>query len=164
MSDVSDVSNAGKAWQYGIAIFILGLGIVYGIGAAAFPSEGGYAGIGPNFVPILIAVALGVTGAILLWQVATGGLRNFTDELAGVTANYRGGLWLTTGVLLHALLITHIGFVLASTLLFVCVARGFGSKRWWLDAIYGTALVLPVFWLFTMVLDVSLPQLFNDWI
>ena len=153
-----------KAWQYGIALFVLGLGAVFGMGAMSFPSETGYAGIGARFVPTLVSAALLVTGALLLWQVATGGLRNFTDGLSDKVANYRGGLWVTAGVLLHALLITHIGFVLASTVLFVCVARGFGSRKWWMDALYGAVLVLPVFWLFTMVLEVSLPQLLNDWI
>ena len=153
-----------KAWQYGIALFVLGLGVVFGLGAMNFPSETGYAGIGARFVPTLVSAALLVTGALLLWQVATGGLRNFTDALSDTVANYRGGLWVSAGVLLHALLITHIGFVLASTVLFVCVARGFGSRKWWMDALYGAVLVLPVFWLFTMVLEVSLPQLLNDWI
>ena len=153
-----------RAWQFGIAVFVLVLGIVYGVGALGFPAETGYAGIGARFFPTLIASALVLTGALLLWQVATGGLRNFTDELADAAVNLGGGLWVSGGVLLYALVITHIGFVLAATLLFVCVARGFGSRRWWLDLVFGVALVLPVFWLFTMVLDVSLPHLLNDWI
>lgn len=154
----------GKGWQYGIAVVVLGLGIAYAIGATGFPAETGYAGISARFFPGVVATFLIVVGALLLWQVATGGLRNFTDDLAGKVANYRGGLWVSAGILAHALLITRIGFVLAATVLFVCAARGFGSTKWWRDALYGFFLVLPVFWLFTQLLDVSLPQLANGWI
>ncbi len=153
-----------KVWQFGIAVFVLVLGVVYGVGALDFPADTGYAGISARFFPTLVAVALVIAGVLLLWQVARGGLRNFTDGLADAAVNLRGGLWVSAGVLLYALLITRIGFVLAATLLFVFVARGFGSRRWWRDLVFGLALVLPVFWLFTLVLDVSLPHLLNDWI
>jgi len=153
-----------RVWQACIALVVLALGVTYGVGATDFPSETGYAGISARFFPGLVATFLIVVGALLLWQVVTGGLRNFTDELAVATANYRGGLWVSTGILLHALLINRIGFVLAATLLFTCAARGFGSSKWWRDALVGAALVLPVFWLFTQVLDVSLPQLINSWL
>lgn len=153
-----------RVWQTGIGVFILALGIAYGVGSLGFPAETGYAGISARFFPTLIAVFLTVTGVLLLWQANTGGFRNFTDKLASEAANYRGGLWVSAGILLHALLITRIGFVLAATILFVCVARGFGSKKWWRDALFGVAIVLPVFWLFTQVLEVNLPQLANGWI
>jgi hypothetical protein len=32
------------------------------------------------------------------------------------------------------------------------------------DVVIGIVLVLPVYWLFGQVLDVSLPKLFNRWI
>ncbi len=153
-----------KIWQLGIAMVVLALGIAYGFGATAFPGETGYAGISARFFPGLISGFLIIVGGLLLWQALTGGFRNFTDKLVNAVADYRGGLWVSAGILLHALLITRIGFVLAATLLFVCAARGFGSTRWWRDAIFGFLLVLPVFWLFTMVLDVSLPQLASGWI
>ena len=153
-----------KAWQIGIALVVLALGAAYAIGAQEFPGETGYAGISARFFPGLVATFLLIVGALLLWQSLTGGLRNFTDDLAEVVADYRGGLWVSAGILLHAVLINHIGFVLAATVLFTCAARGFGSTKWWRDILIGVALVLPVFWLFTQLLDVSLPQLLNGWI
>jgi putative tricarboxylic transport membrane protein len=153
-----------KKWQFGIAGFVLTLAAVFFIGATQLPSDGGYAGIGSSFVPYVVALFLASVGGLLLFQVATGGFRNFTDSVADVLADYRGALWVSAGVLLMALLITRIGFVLAATILFTCVARGFGSRVWWRDALIGAALVLPIFWLFTLVLDVNLPRLFNDWL
>ncbi len=128
------------------------------------PSETGYAGIGAAFVPTVVTVFLAAVGALLMWQAFTGGFRNFTDSVAGLAADNRGALWVTCGIMLMALLITKAGFVLAATALFVCVARGFGSKNAVRDAITGAIVVFPVFWLFTLVLDVNLPRLFNDWL
>lgn len=153
-----------KRWQVGIAIFILLLAVVYGVGASQMPSETGYAGIGAAFVPTVITFFLAAVGALLMWQALSGGFRNFTDSVAGLAADNLGALWVTGGIMLMALLITKAGFVVAATALFVCVARGFGSKTVLRDAITGAVLVFPVFWLFTLVLDVNLPRLFNDWL
>ena len=153
-----------KRWQIGIAVFVLVLATVFAVGASLLESDPGYAGIGAAFVPAVVSTFLGIVGALLMWQALTGGFRNFTDPLIGVAADNRGGLWVTGGILLMAALITKIGFVLAATILFTFVARGFGSKSWLRDAITGAILVLPVFWLFTLVLDVNLPHLFNDWL
>jgi len=153
-----------KRWQLGIAVFVLLLATVFAVGASQLQSDLGYAGIGAAFVPAVVSIFLGVVGALLMWQALTGGYRNFTDELIGVASDNRGALWITGGILLMAALITKIGFVLAATVLFTFVARGFGSKTLLRDAITGAILVFPVFWLFTLVLDVNLPRLFNDWL
>ncbi len=153
-----------KRWQVGIATFILLLAVVFGVGASQMPSETGYAGIGAAFVPTVVTCFLATVGALLMWQALTGGFRNFADSVAGFAADHRGALWVTGGIFLMALLITKAGFVVAATGLFVCVARGFGSKTVLRDAITGAVLVFPVFWLFTLVLDVNLPRLFNDWL
>ncbi len=153
-----------KRWQIGIALFVLMLATVFAVGASQLQSDAGYAGIGAAFVPAVVSIFLGLVGALLMWQALSGGYRNFSDALIGVASDNRGALWVTAGILLMAALITKVGFVLGATLLFTCVARGFGSKTWLRDAITGAALVLPVFWLFTLVLDVNLPRLFNDWL
>jgi len=153
-----------KRWSIGIATFVLLLAAVFGIGASQMQSDPGYAGIGAAFVPGVVAGFLAIVGALLLWQALTGGFRNFSDEVAQVATDYRGAIWVTAGILLMAGLITRLGFVIAATVLFVCVARAFGSKTLLRDTITGALLVFPVFWLFTLVLDVNLPRLINDWL
>jgi putative tricarboxylic transport membrane protein len=54
-------------------------------------------------------------------------------------------------------LVSHIGFVVAATVLFVFVARGFGSDRWIRDVIVGGLLALAVYLFFTRALSVNLP-------
>ncbi len=153
-----------RYWQLGIAAFVLTLSAVFFVGMMQLPEETGYAGIGPRFMPTLVASFLALMGLLLLLQALTGGFRSFTDVIARVPPDLRGGLWVSAGILLMAALITRIGFVPAATLLFVCVARGFGSLRPGRDGLIGAALVLPVFWLFTLLLDVNLPRFFNDWL
>jgi putative tricarboxylic transport membrane protein len=143
---------------------VFALAIAFFIGATQLPSDGGYAGIGSSFVPYVISAFLALVGAGLLWQSLTGGFRHFTDALANVNADVRSGLWVTAGIFAMAAFITKLGFVIAATTLFVCVARAFGSRVWWRDALIGAALVFPIFWLFTLVLDVNLPRLINDWL
>ncbi len=150
--------------QLTIAAFVLLLAAVFGIGALNFSNDAGYAGISSRFVPSLIAIFLGVVGALLVWQALTGGFRNFTDSLTNISADYRGALWVSAGVLLMAALIGRVGFVASASVLFVCAARGFGSTRVLRDLLIGAALVLPVYWLFGQVLDVSLPMLINRWL
>ena len=152
-----------KRWQVGIAAFILMLAAVFGVGATQLPADTGYAGIGSAFMPAAVALLLLLVGALLMWQAYTGGFRHFTDGVVDLIADHRGALWVTAGILASAALITILGFVIAATTLFVFVARGFGSRTWLRDAITGAVLVLPVFWLFTLVLDVNLPHLVSDW-
>ena len=55
------------------------------------------------------------------------------------------------------LLIHQAGFVIAGTVLFVLVARGFGSTRLLRDLLIGLALTLLVFVFFVKFLNVGLP-------
>jgi putative tricarboxylic transport membrane protein len=161
---LTERADKRNLWQLGIALFFLALAVVYAVGAYKLPPEAGYAGVGPRFAPAVVAVLLAVVGAWLLWQALRGGFRNFSDPTAGLSADLRGGAWVVAGVLAHATLITRVGFVLGAVILFTCVARGFGSRKPLRDAVLGALITLPVFWLFTQVLDLTLPSLINRWI
>jgi putative tricarboxylic transport membrane protein len=149
--------------QLALAGGILALAIAYGYGASGLPEETGYAGVGARFYPVLISIALMVVAVLLGYQSITGGFRGFEPE-AAPERSWAGGAYVSAGLLLHAVLITKIGFVLSGTLLFILVARGFGSRNLLRDFATGILLTLPVFWLFTRALDVSLPALVKPWI
>ena len=59
-----------------LSLGVLALGVVAAIVAFRLPEAGGYARIGPNFVPKLVAGALIAMGLWLLAEVATGGWRD----------------------------------------------------------------------------------------
>jgi len=54
-------------------------------------------------------------------------------------------------------LIGWAGFVIAGSVLFVCVARGFGSRRLIRDLSIGIVLALGVYLFFVKLLNVNLP-------
>ena len=133
--------------------------LALGAGAAAvtatLPSEGGYAGIGPNFMPGLVSAALIVIGAWLLYEALSGGWRR-RGEQEGVFQR-APFLWVSAGLFAHMALIGLAGFVIAGAVLFVFVARGFGSQRFLRDLAIGVALALVIYLFFTQVLNVNLP-------
>jgi putative tricarboxylic transport membrane protein len=151
----------------GAAVAVIGLAIAWG--AASISSEAGYAGVGPNFLPWVVALALVCCGVGLIRAARAGGFAEM-DALTTPAAgpHWRGFAWMSAGLLLNALLITHIGFILSCALCFACAARGLrgaeqqAARGWSVtlrDALSGMALSAPVFWLFTHFLAISLPAL-----
>jgi putative tricarboxylic transport membrane protein len=138
---------------------VLGLGVFAAVVTAQLPGEGGYAGIGPNFFPAVVAAGLLVTGGWLLWEALSGGWRNRGAPEEGTEHAFHAGAfgWITAGLFAHMALIGWAGFVLAGTVLFAGVARGFGSTRIARDAALGFALSLAVFLFFVKLLNVNLP-------
>ena len=138
---------------------VLGLGAFAAVVTAQLPGEGGYAGIGPNFIPAVVSGGLLVVGIWLLWEALAGGWRNRGEPEAGAEHSFNAPAfwWITAGLFAHMALIGWAGFVVAGTVLFPCVARGFGSRRWARDATLGFALSLAVFVFFVKLLNVNLP-------
>ncbi len=66
-------------------------------------------------------------------------------------------LWISGGLFVHMALIGWAGFVIAGTVLFACVARGFGSSRWPRNVAIGLLLSLAIFLFFVKLLNVNLP-------
>jgi putative tricarboxylic transport membrane protein len=167
-------SRAAVSRQTVVAIGVLLLAAGMALGAWDIPSAAGYAGVGPNFLPWLTAIALAGCGVLLLREARTGGFRALeVDENApeGEGQTYWAGLaWMSAALLLNAALITRIGFVLSCTLCFVLAAQGLrrsrselatGLKPWLQDAVVGLCLAAPVYWMFTKFLAINLPGLTN---
>ncbi|OIN92974.1 MAG: tripartite tricarboxylate transporter TctB [Comamonadaceae bacterium CG1_02_60_18] len=143
------------------------LGLALAAGAFTIPSNAGYAGVGPNFLPWVVALALLTCGVRLFFKARRGGFRNM-EEHTGEHPFWGGFAWLSAGLLLNAALITTIGFILSCTLCFVLAARGLRlaqdplAKGWAptvRDAGVGVLIAAPVFWAFTKFLGISLPGL-----
>jgi putative tricarboxylic transport membrane protein len=138
----------------------LSLGVVVlGIGVAAvtatLPSEGGYAGIGPNFMPAVVAAGIILLGAWLSFEAFTGGWRKREPQAEVFQAS--PFLWVSAGLFAHMLLIAWAGFVVAGTVLFACVARGFANRGWAATVGIGLVLSVAIYLFFVKLLNVSLP-------
>ncbi|MBM4259876.1 MAG: tripartite tricarboxylate transporter TctB family protein [Deltaproteobacteria bacterium] len=144
-----------------LSIATLGLGIATAIGTAQLPSAGGYAKIGPNVAPAVIAGGLILLGCWLLYEALYGGWRNAVADDPAVRGEHAfqasAFLWVTAGIVLQIVLIHSAGFLLAQAALFACVARGFGSKKLPRDFAIGLVLGLAVFLFFVKFLNVNLP-------
>lgn len=140
---------------------VLALGIGVSIGTAMLPSEGGYARIGPNFMPGVVGAGLIVVGVWLLYEALAGGWRNLPDESPDARGEHAfhgpAFLWVTAGLFAHMILIGTAGFVIAGAVLLACVARGFGSRRFGRDIAIGFVLALAAFLFFVKFLNVGLP-------
>jgi len=147
------------------SVLLIGLGLA--AGAISIPSAAGYGGVGPNFLPWLVSIALMVCGAFMLWEARNGGFRAL-DEPDGVLPCWSGFAWLSAGLLANAALITSIGFILSCTLCFVLAVQGLRSAEGKLDVrpaklikdiLIGMAIAAPVYWMFTKFLAINLPGL-----
>jgi putative tricarboxylic transport membrane protein len=64
--------------------------------------------------------------------------------------------WVAGGLILNVLLIGALGFTIASIIVFVCVARGFGSKAILRDAGIGAAFALIAYFGFAQTLGMNI--------
>jgi putative tricarboxylic transport membrane protein len=97
-------------------------------------------------------VVLGASALVLLRLVLRRGKR-IGDRSANRFALTR----VVLGLVLFISLMSVTGFVAAGTLLFVCTASAFGSRRWLRDTLVGAALSGAVYTTFTFGLGVPLP-------
>ena len=133
---------------------VLALAIVMFWQTMSIPVSPIYAKVGPTVVPIITAFALGMLGILLLIDAWRGGWQ--PQEEKEVAPDRAALLWIVTGLVLNVLLITSAGFTIASVILFVCVARGFGSRAIVRDALIGAAFALVAYIGFAKTLGINI--------
>lgn len=150
----------------GAGTTVVGLGLM--AGATQISSEAGYTGVGPNFLPWVVAVALTACGVGLMVEAARGGFRDFDGPPGDERPHWPGFAWVSAGLLVNAAVITTVGFILSCALCFALAARGFKASQGlpafdppglMRDLLLGAAIAAPVFWMFTQLLAINLPGL-----
>ncbi|MFZ2293943.1 MAG: tripartite tricarboxylate transporter TctB family protein [Polaromonas sp.] len=148
----------------GAGVVLTGLGLA--AGALSISSNAGYGGVGPNFLPWLIALSLLVCGGFIVWESRSGGFRSMDEPTGASRAYWPGFIWVSTGLLANAALITTIGFIFSCTLCFVLAVQGLRGAEgkadrrlmaWLKDLLIGLAISAPVYWMFTQFLAINLP-------
>ena len=144
------------------------LGALMAVGAWSIPSTAGYAGVGPNFLPWLVAVVLMLCGGWLIAHARSGGWRELEAPSGAASGDWPALAWVAAGVVANAALITTIGFILSCTLCFMLAVRGLrssegkphgGGRGLVMDFVVGFLIAAPAFWLFTKLLAINLPGL-----
>jgi len=123
--------------------------------SAAIPVSPLYARVGPTVVPYATAAALGVLGIFLLVAGFRGGWSHEDPEIA-LPVDWTSFRWLLLGLALNVALIDTIGFILSASLLFVCTARCFGSRRPAVDLGMGFVLATVAFVGFSKGLGINI--------
>ena len=159
---------ASRAAETAVGLGVLGVGGLLAWGAIGISGEAGYGGVGPNFLPWVVASSLAVCGALLVWEATSGGYRAMDEPEGAAKGHWVGFAWVSAGLLANAALITTVGFVLSCGLCFALAVHGLrsaegrsrgGVRGWLTSAAIGIAIAAPIFWMFTQLLAINLPGL-----
>jgi putative tricarboxylic transport membrane protein len=142
------------AWgEVAIGIGTILFAAIVGWQTLEIPSGAIYAQVGPKVIPWIVTGMLAVLGAALAIEGLFGGNREMLEDSEFGEMDRAGAAWLLLGLALNVALIDSVGFIIASTLLFVCTARAFRSRRPLRDALIGFALALVAYVGFDRVLE-----------
>ncbi len=162
------LTKGQRLGQMALGLGVVAVAVVMAVGAAQMPSDAGYSGVGPSFLPWVVALALGVCGVLLTRQGMSGGFRNMEKPSGAERGDWQALAWVVAGVIANAALIETAGFILSCTLCYALAVRGLrqsegkggGSLQVAMrDLAVGLVISAPVFWLFTKFLAVNLPGL-----
>ncbi|MEG0974035.1 MAG: tripartite tricarboxylate transporter TctB family protein [Comamonas sp.] len=157
--------------QLAVGIGVLIIAGLLSWGALSIPSQAGYSGVGPDFLPWLSASVLGLCGLWLCWEALTGGFHHLDAPEGAQHGDWGALVWVCAGLLLNASLITSAGFIVSCTLCYAIATQGLrratgqvragSGKTIATDVVVGMLISAPVFWVFTQFLAINLPGLTN---
>jgi putative tricarboxylic transport membrane protein len=134
----------------GGGVLALGLFIAFETTRSIGPTN---AVVGPALFPFLISGGLVIVGVSLLREAFAG---HIAHE-GGFELDWIAVALVSVGLILQMFLLETLGWIPASALLFMAVARAFGSRRLVIDAIFGLALAAASFVIFNYGLGLNLP-------
>jgi putative tricarboxylic transport membrane protein len=140
-----------------LALGIAALGLFFAVQTSAIEVSPSYARVGPRVFPWVVAGTLMALGLWLAREAWTGRWTSAEQDEHARDIDWRAFLLIGVGLVAHMALIGRAGFVIASTVLFVCVARAFGSRQLARATAIGFILTLIVFVGFTYGLGLELP-------
>ena len=147
----------GSAIRFGelaVALGVLALAVVVYWQTQLIPVSPIYAKVGPTVMPTIAAFGLGVLSLVLIVSEVRGGWQSEAER--ATPPDYLALLWVVAGLALNVLLIGRVGFTLASIVLFVCVTRGFGSRRILLNAVIAAIFALIAYFGFAKTLGINI--------
>jgi putative tricarboxylic transport membrane protein len=155
--------------EFFLALGTAAFGVFLAVQTASIEVSPSYARVGPRVFPWVISFALIGLGLWIAFDVFRGSRKLIgapaSDEAtaaeepnpANEPLDWNAFLTIGLGLVLQMLLMNWAGFVIASTVLFACVARAFDSRRLTLNAAVGFMLALVVYVGFQYGLGLDLP-------
>lgn len=137
-----------------VALGVLGLSLVAFDQTRRIPVSPAYAQVGPTIMAYAASVLLLGLGLALFIEAWRGAW--VTPEEENQPLQKRPLAWLLLGLVLNAGLIDSLGFIIASTLLFFCTARAFGSRKPQQDMAIGLAFAAIAYFGFAQALGINI--------
>ena len=132
---------------------VLGLGLFVAIETSLMEVAASNAAIGPRLFPFLIAFGLLAVGVAVLWQAFFGHIAHER----GFELDWLAVALVSGGLLLQMFLVESLGWIIATTLLFVAATLAFRERRVLISIAIGLALTCLTYWVFNYGLGLSLP-------
>ena len=132
---------------------VLGLGLFIAIETSLMEVAASNAAIGPRLFPFLIAFGLLAVGVAVLWQAFFGHIAHER----GFELDWRAVALVSGGLILQMLPVESLGWIIATTLLFVAATLAFRERRVLISIAIGLALTCLTYWVFNYGLGLSLP-------
>lgn len=140
--------------ELAIGLGLLGLA---GLGlwqTLSIPVSPMYAKVGPTIFPYLAVIGLFGLSLLLVLKAFQGGWQDAEEK--EVAPDWRAFGFVVAGLFANLTLIEPLGFTAASTVMFVLITYGFGSRQPARDAAIGLAVALASYFGFAKLLGVNI--------
>jgi putative tricarboxylic transport membrane protein len=132
---------------------VVGLGLFVTVETSLMEVTASNAAIGPRLFPFLIAFGLLAVGAAVLWQAFVGHIAHER----GFELDWLAVALVLGGLVLQMFLVESLGWIIATTALFVAATLAFRERRILISIAIGLALTCLTYWVFNYGLGLSLP-------
>ena len=132
---------------------VLGLGLFIATETSLMEVAASNAAIGPRLFPFLVAAGLLAVGVAVLWQAFFGHIAHER----GFELDWKAVVLVSAGLLLQMFLVERLGWIVATTLLFVLAALAFAERRIVATILIGLVISGLTFAVFNYGLGLSLP-------
>jgi putative tricarboxylic transport membrane protein len=142
-------------WELAVGVGVVVIAAAMAWQTSEIPVAQAYARVGPRVIPYAVAFGLFVLGVLLCLDAWRGGWVHEAEDEPGAI-DWRAFGWLGLGLLLNVALIAWLGFIIASAMMFVCVARAFGSVQWKRDLVVAVLICLVAYLGFDKLLGINI--------
>ena len=150
-------NDPGTGPDLAVGIGVIGLGGLLVWQTLSVPQSPTYAVVGPTLVPWLVSALMLALGVGRCAAAVRGGWSRDLEEVREAPpANWRALGLLAAALVMQVALIEWLGFVIASTILYVIVCAAFGSRRPLRDLGIGVAVTVVAYLAFDRLLGVNI--------
>ena len=154
MSGSAEIGSRAAIAEVLVGLGVAAIGVFIAVETSRITVAPIYAKVGPGVIPYLVAGGLILLGLLFAGSAVR---RQAAAAQSAEASDWRPLVIISVGLILQMLLIERAGFIIASAVLFFCVAFAFGSRNYLRDGIIAILLAIVVYIGFTRGLNLPLP-------